>query len=425
MGKVRGQTATFCGQVGAIFGRGAVAGAALLIGSAAAPVLAQAAPAISDDVVKFGVLTDLSGPSADGSGKGSVVAAELAIADFGGKVLGKPIELVFADHQSKTDIGMATARRWYDAEQVDVILDVPVSSIALGVQQLTRERNRVLLMMGAGSSELTGAACSPNGVQWVYNTYALANVAGKALVQRGEDSWYFITADYTFGHMLEKDASAIVTAHGGKVLGSARHPFNSNDFASQVVQAKNSGAKVIALADSGQDTQNVLKQAAEFGVAADGQKLIALLFGITDVPGVGLDIAQGMMLTDAFYWDSDDETRAFSKRFYDKVGRMPTMIQAGVYSAVSHYLKAVAAAGTDEAGAVMAQMKKTPVNDIFAKNGKIRDDGQMVHDMHLVQVKSPEQSKSKWDVYNILATIPGEQAFQSLENSACPLVKKQ
>jgi len=397
------------------------AGLALLAG-AASPALAE--PAISDGVVKFGVLTDLSGPSADGTGKGSVVAAEMAIADFGGKVLGKPIELVFADHQSKTDIGMATARRWYDAEKVDVILDVPVSSIALGVQQLTRERNRVFLMMGPGSSELTGAACSPNGVQWVYNTYALANVAGKALVERGDNSWFFITADYTFGHMLEKDASAVVKAHGGKVLGSARHPFNNNDFASQVVQAKTSGAKVVALADSGQDTQNVLKQAAEFGLAAGGQKLIALLFGITDVPGVGLDIAQGMMLTDAFYWDRDDDTRAFAKRFYEKVGRMPTMMQAGVYSAVSHYLKAVAAAGTDEAKAAVAQMKKTKINDIFAKDGYIRDDGQMIHDMYLVQVKTPEQSKSKWDVYNIVATVPGEQAFQSLDKSACPLVKK-
>ena len=397
------------------------AGLALLAG-AASPALAE--PAISDGVVKFGVLTDLSGPSADGTGKGSVVAAEMAIADFGGKVLGKPIELVFADHQSKTDIGMATARRWYDAEKVDVILDVPVSSIALGVQQLTRERNRVFLMMGPGSSELTGAACSPNGVQWVYNTYALANVAGKALVERGDNSWFFITADYTFGHMLEKDASAVVKAHGGKVLGSARHPFNSNDFASQVVQAKTSGAKVVALADSGQDTQNVLKQAAEFGLAAGGQKLIALLFGITDVPGVGLDIAQGMMLTDAFYWDRDDDTRAFAKRFYEKVGRMPTMMQAGVYSAVGHYLKAVAAAGTDEAKAAVAQMKKTKINDIFAKDGYIRDDGQMIHDMYLVQVKTPEQSKSKWDVYNIVATVPGEQAFQSLDKSACPLVKK-
>jgi len=397
------------------------AGLALLAG-AASPALAE--PAISDGVVKFGVLTDLSGPSADGTGKGSVVAAEMAIADFGGKVLGKPIELVFADHQSKTDIGMATARRWYDAEKVDVILDVPVSSIALGVQQLTRERNRVFLMMGPGSSELTGAACSPNGVQWVYNTYALANVAGKALVERGDNSWFFITADYTFGHMLEKDASAVVKAHGGKVLGSARHPFNNNDFASQVVQAKTSGAKVVALADSGQDTQNVLKQAAEFGLAAGGQKLIALLFGITDVPGVGLDIAQGMMLTDAFYWDRDDDTRAFAKRFYEKVGRMPTMMQAGVYSAVGHYLKAVAAAGTDEAKAAVAQMKKTKINDIFAKDGYIRDDGQMIHDMYLVQVKTPEQSKSKWDVYNIVATVPGEQAFQSLDKSACPLVKK-
>ncbi|GGC49011.1 ABC transporter substrate-binding protein [Chelatococcus reniformis] len=397
-----------------------IAAAALACALAAAPASAQ----VSDGVVKFGVLTDLSGPSADGTGKGSVVAAQMAIEDFGGTVLGKPVELTFADHQSKTDIGLATARRWYDVEQVDVILDVPVSSIALGVQQLTRDKNKVFLMAGPGSSELTGAACSPNGIQWVYNTYALANVAGKALAKRGDDTWFFITADYTFGHQLERDATAVVEANGGKVLGSAKHPFNNADFASQVLQAQTSKAKVVALADSGQDTQNVIKQAAEFGLVSGGQKLIGLLFGITDVPGVGLDIAQGMMLTDAFYWDKDDETRAFAKRFYDKIGRMPTMMQAGIYSAVSHYLKAVTAAKTDEAKAVVAEMKKTPINDLFAKNGHIRDDGQMIHDMHLVQVKSPAESSGKWDVYKIVDTVPGDQAFQSLASSACPLVKK-
>jgi branched-chain amino acid transport system substrate-binding protein len=279
--------------------------------------------------------------------------------------------------------------------------------------------------MGAsGSSELTGASCSPNGIQWVYNTFALSNVAGKALVKRGDDSWFFITADYTFGHTLERDASAIVTETGGKVLGSTKHPFNFSDFSSQILTAQASKAKVIALADSGQDTQNVIKQAAEFGVMKGGQKLIALLFNITDIPGVGLELAQGMLLTDAFYWDKDDQSRAFAKRFEAKIGRMPTMMQAGMYSAVLHYLKAVEAAKTDEAKAVLAQMKRTPVNDIFARNGHIRDDGQMVHDMYLVQVKTPQESKGPWDLYKIVETVPGDAAFQPLEKSACPLVKK-
>jgi branched-chain amino acid transport system substrate-binding protein len=387
---------------------------------AASPVRAQ----VSDNVVRFGVLTDMNGPSADGSGKGSVVAAQLAVDDFGGKVLGYPIEVISGDHQNKVDTGLGIARRWYDIEGVDVILDVPVSSIALAVQQITKDKNRVFIMGASGSSELTGASCSPNGIQWVYNTFALSNVAGKALVKRGDDSWFFITADYTFGHTLERDASAIVTETGGKVLGSTKHPFNFSDFSSQILTAQASKAKVIALADSGQDTQNVIKQAAEFGVMKGGQKLIALLFNITDIPGVGLELAQRMLLTDAFYWDKDDQSRAFAKRFEAKIGRMPTMMQAGMYSAVLHYLKAVEAAKTDEAKAVLAQMKRTPVNDIFARNGHIRDDGQMVHDMYLVQVKTPQESKGPWDLYKIVETVPGDAAFQPLEKSACPLVKK-
>ena len=387
---------------------------------AASPVRAQ----VSDNVVRFGVLTDMNGPSADGSGKGSVVAAQLAVDDFGGKVLGYPIEVISGDHQNKVDTGLGIARRWYDIEGVDVILDVPVSSIALAVQQITKDKNRVFIMGASGSSELTGASCSPNGIQWVYNTFALSNVAGKALVKRGDDSWFFITADYTFGHTLERDASAIVTETGGKVLGSTKHPFNFSDFSSQILTAQASKAKVIALADSGQDTQNVIKQAAEFGVMKGGQKLIALLFNITDIPGVGLELAQGMLLTDAFYWDKDDQSRAFAKRFEAKIGRMPTMMQAGMYSAVLHYLKAVEAAKTDEAKAVLAQMKRTPVNDIFARNGHIRDDGQMVHDVYLVQVKTPQESKGPWDLYKIVETVPGDAAFQPLEKSACPLVKK-
>lgn len=394
--------------------------AAILIGASVSPGFAQ----ISGDVVKLGVLTDMNGPSADGSGPGSVAAVELAAEDFKGKVAGKPIEVVSADHQNKVDTGLGIARRWYDLEGVDVIFDVPVSSIALAVQDITREKNKLFIMGASGSSALTGASCSPNGIQWVYNTYALANVAAKALVKRGDDSWFFITADYTFGHTLEDDTRNIITANGGKVLGSSKHPFNFSDFSSQILTAQASKAKVIALADSGQDTQNVIKQAAEFGVGQNGQKLLGLLFGITDVHGVGIKLAQGMMLTEAFYWDRDEKSRAFAKRFEAKVGHMPTMMQAGMYSAALHYLAAVEATKTDETKTVIARMKATPVNDVFATNGRIRDDGQMVHDMYLMQVKTPQESKGPWDLYKIVETVPGDEAFQSIEKSACPLVRK-
>jgi branched-chain amino acid transport system substrate-binding protein len=400
------------------FGMVVAAATALLL-----PATAQAQ--ISDGVVKLGVLTDMSSIFSDGTGRGSVVAAQMAVADFGGTVLGKPIEVIFADHQNKPDIGANIARRWYDEEKVDVILDVPVSSIALAVQQITRERNRVFLMSGPGSSDLTGPACSPNGIQWTYDTYALAHVAGKAMVARGDDTWFFITADYTFGRALERDASEVVTASGGKVLGGVRHPINTPDFSSFLQQAQASKAKVVALADSGGDTQTAIKQAAEFGLQQGGQKLLGLLFQITDVHSLGLQTAQGMILTDGFYWDLDDQTRAFSKRFLEKVNHMPTLIQAGIYSAVLHYLKAIQATGRDEAKTVIAKMREMPVNDVFAHNGRIREDGRMIHDMYLVQVKTPAESKSEWDVYKILATVPGDQAFRPLDQGACPLVAKQ
>jgi branched-chain amino acid transport system substrate-binding protein len=398
---------------------------ASILWAAALCVMASSVRAqISDDVVRLGVLTDMNGPSADGAGKGSFIAAQLAAEDFGGKVAGKPIDVISGDHQNKVDTGLGLARRWYDIDGVDVILDVPVSSIALAVQQITKEKNKVFLMGASGSSELTGAACSPNGIQWIYNTYALASVAARALLRRGDDSWFFVTADYTFGHTLERDTSAIIAEAGGKVLGSAKHPFNFSDFSSQLLTAQASKAKVIALADSGQDTQNVIKQAAEFGLMKGGQKLLALLFGITDVYGVGLEQAQGMLLTDAFYWDQDEKSRAFARRFEARIGRKPTMMQAGVYSAATHYLKAVEAAKTDDAQTVLAQMRKMPVNDIFARNGHIREDGQMVHDMYLVEVKTPAESKEPWDLYKILETVPGDKAFQPIEKSACPLVRK-
>jgi branched-chain amino acid transport system substrate-binding protein len=378
---------------------------------------------ISDDVVKIGVLTDMSSLYADTTGKGSVAAVEMGVADFGGKVKGKPVEVISADHQNKPDVGVSIARNWYDNEKVDAIFDVPTSSVALPISALTREKNKIHINSGGGTSDLTGPACSPNTVHWTYDTYALSNVAGKAMVKRGEDSWFFITADYAFGAALERDASNVVKESGGKVIGDVRHPLNSSDFSSYLLQAQASKAKVIALADAGGDTTTALKQASEFGITQGGQKLIPLLFEITDTHSLGLKEAQGLIVTDAFYWDRDDETRAFSKRFYEKVGHMPSMLQAGLYSATLHYLKAIDAIGTDEALKVMAQMRATPVNDVFTKNGKIRIDGRMVHDMYLFEVKKPEESKGEWDLYKLLATVPGDEAFRPLDKGNCPLVK--
>lgn len=388
--------------------------------------IAQPSPAaeISDGVVKIGVLNDMSSLYSDATGKGSLTAAQMAVADFGGKVQGSPIEVISADHQNKPDVGSTIARSWYDNDKVDVIVDVPTSSVALAIQQITRERNRVFLISGAGASDLTGAACSPNGVHWTYDTFALSNVAGKAMVSRTEDSWFFITADYAFGQSLERDAAAIVKASGGQVLGAVHHPLNTQDFSSFLIQAQASKAKVVALANAGGDTQNAIKQAYEFGLQRQGQKLLALLLNITDVHSLGIQAAQGMIATEGFYWDMDDASRAFSKRFFEKANHMPTMIQAGVYSAVTHYLKAVDAAGTDEAKAVIARMKAMPINDFFAKNGYIRDDGRMVHDMYLVQVKSPAESKGEWDLYKVLATVRGDDAYRSLAEGGCPLVKQ-
>jgi branched-chain amino acid transport system substrate-binding protein len=379
---------------------------------------------ISDDVVKIGVLTDMSSLYSDGTGKGSLAAAQMAATDFGGNVRGKPIEVIGADHQNKPDIGSTIARNWYDNNKVDVIVDVPTSSVALAVQQITREKNRVLLISGGGASDLTGPACSPNGIQWTYDTYALSSVAGKAMVARGDDSWFFITADYAFGQSLERDAANLVKAGGGRVLGAVHAPLNTQDFSSFLLQAQASKAKVIALANAGGDTQNAIKQAYEFGLQRQGQKLLALLLSVTDVHSVGILTAQGMIATEAFYWDMNDQSRAFSKRFLEKEGHMPSSYQAGVYSAVMHYLKAIDATGTDEAKAVIAQMKAMPIHDFFAAHGRIRQDGRMVHDMYLVQVKSPAESKSEWDLYKVLATVAGDDAYRPLADGGCPLVKQ-
>jgi branched-chain amino acid transport system substrate-binding protein len=380
------------------------------------------AQGISDDVVKIGVLTDMSSLYADATGKGSVAAVQMAVEDYGGKVKGKPVEVIYADHQNKPDVGVSIARSWYDNDKVDAIFDVPTSSVALPVSALTREKNKININSGGGSSDITGVACSPNTVHYTYDTYALSNVAGKAMVKRGEDTWFFITADYAFGMALERDAANVVKENGGKVLGDVRHPLNNSDFSSFLLQAQASKAKVVALANAGGDTTNALKQAAEFGITP-GQKMIALLQQITDTHSLGIKATQGLIVTDGFYWDMNDETRAFSKRFFARVGHMPTMIQAGLYSATMHYLKAIEAIGTDEAPKVMAQMRATPINDFFAKNGKIRIDGRMVHDMYLFEVKKPEESKGEWDLYKLIATVPGDEAFRPLDKGGCPLVK--
>ena len=395
----------------------------LVAAFAATGALAQSK--VSDDVVKIGVLTDMSGLYAEVGGEGAVIAAKMAIEDFGGKVLGKPIEIVSADHQNKADIAANKAREWFDVQKVDMIGELLNSAVGLAVQKVGAEKKRITMNSGAASSRLSGADCSAYGVHWTYDTYALAHGTGSAMVKQGGDTWYFLTADYAFGHSLEKDTTDVIKAAGGKVLGSVRHPLNSADFSGYLLQAQSSKAKVIGLANAGGDTINSVKQANEFGITKGGQQLAGLLVFDTDIDSIGLQIAQGMFLTTGFYWDYNDDTRKWSKRFGERFkGKMPTMVQAGVYSQVTHYLKAVAAAGTDDADTVMKKMRETPINDFFAKNGKLRDDGRMVHDMYLMQVKKPAESKAKWDYMKVVQTIPGEQAFRPMKDGGCPLIKK-
>jgi branched-chain amino acid transport system substrate-binding protein len=397
----------------------------LLAGTAAIAFTAGAANAqISGDVVKIGVLTDKSSLYADVAGEGSVVAAQLAVEEFGGKVAGKPIQIISADHQNKADISSNIARQWFDTEGVDAIADLVTSSTALAVQEVARDKVKVTLISGAATSRLTGDACSPTGFHWAYDTYALAVGTGRAVVRNGGKSWFFITADYAFGHSLEADVTREVKALGGEVKGSVRHPLNSSDFSSYLLQAQGSGAQVIGLANAGTDTTNSIKQAAEFGITQAGQSLAGLLLFISDVDALGLQIAQGLVLTTGFYWDLDDETRAWSAKYEKKTGRKPTMVQAGVYSSVLHYLKAIEAAGTDDGLKVANKMKELPVKDMFAKNAKLLPNGRLAHDMYLARVKQPSQSKGRWDYYDIVSTIPAEEAYQKPEASGCPFTKK-
>ena len=390
-----------------------------LMGLMASPALAQ------QITVKAGVLNDRSGLYADLSGEGSVLAARMAVEDFKAADKGIKVEIVSADHQNKPDVGSTIARQWYDQDGVDVILDVPTSSVALAVHQITKEKNKIHINSGAASSDITGKACTPNTIHWSYDTYALAQGTGGAMVKAGGDTWFFLTADYAFGHALERDTGAIVTKNGGKVLGAVRTPFPGTDFSSFLLQAQASKAKVIGLANAGGDTINSIKQAGEFGIVAGGQKLAGLLVFITDVHSLGLQTAQGLVLTESFYWDTNDQTRTWSDRFAKaNGGKKPSMVQAGVYSGMLHYLKAVEAAKSKDTTAVMAKMKELPTDDPLFGKGSVRADGRKMHDMYLFEVKKPSESKGPWDYYKQIAVLPAEQAFRPLAESECPLVKK-
>jgi branched-chain amino acid transport system substrate-binding protein len=389
----------------------------LALAGFAAVAFAQTA----DTPVKIGVLNDQSGVYADYGGKWSVEAAKMAVEDFGGEVLGKKIEIVSADHQNKADIGSTIARQWFDVDGVDMITELTNSAVALAVHDIAKQKKKIDIVVGAASSKLTGEACHANGFHWMYDTRALGVGTGGALVKAGGKSWFFLTADYAFGYALEKDTSSFVKDNGGSVVGGVKHPLNSSDFSSFLLQAQASKAQVIGLANAGLDTTNAIKQAAEFGIVAGGQRLAGLLFTLSEVHGLGLAAAQGVVATEGFYWNLDDESRAFGEKFFKRTGRMPNMIQAGTYSATMAYLKAVKAAGSKDADAVSAKLHSSPVGDAAVKSGKVLPNGRMIHDMYLLEVKKPADSKRAWDYYNVLATIPGDQAFFKLEESGCPL----
>jgi branched-chain amino acid transport system substrate-binding protein len=381
---------------------------------------------ISDGVIKIGVLNDMSGLYADLTGPGSVVAAKMAVEDFGAAKKGMKVEVIGADHQNKPDVGSTIARTWYDTDKVDVIVDVPTSSVALAVNQITKEKGKAFLVSGAATSDLTGKACSPNTIHWTYDTWMLANGTGSAIVKTGGDTWFFLTADYAFGHALERDTAAVVEKNGGKVLGSVRTPFPGTDFSSFLLQAQASKAKIIGLANAGGDTINSIKQASEFGIVKAGQNLAGMLVFLTDIKALGLPTAQGLIFTTTYYWDRDDASRDFAKRFSAQAprGNYPTMIHAGVYSSVLHYLKAVEAAKTDDGTKVIAKMKEMPTDDPLFGKGSVRADGRKIHPAYLVEAKKPSESKGPWDLLKVRATIPADQAFRPMDQGDCPLVKK-
>ncbi|MGC1562208.1 MAG: ABC transporter substrate-binding protein [Bradyrhizobium sp.] len=375
--------------------------------------------------LKIGILSDFSSVYSDIGGMGNVEASKMAIEEFGGSMFGAPIELLTADPQNKPDTAASIVRKWYENEGVDVIIDMPTSATALAGMELSKQFEKIMIVTDAASSDITGKSCSPYTAHWTYDTYANARTVGGAIVKNGGDSWFFITADYVFGHSIERDTGEVVKAAGGKVLGSVRHPLNTADFSSYLLQAQSSKAKIIGLANGGGDTINAIKQAGEFGIVAGGQNLAAIVMFISDVHSLGLKLAHGLIITEAYYWDLNDRTRAFGKRFFERMRRMPTMNQAATYSATLHYLKAVQAAGTRETRPVMAKMRATPVRDAFTDNGVLREDGRMVHSMFLFEVKKPEESKAPWDYYKVLAEVPPDQAFRPLNEGGCPLVKQK
>ena len=399
--------------------------AAVSLALAAAFVSSGAQAQMSDGIVKIGVMNDMSGLYSDITGQGSVFAARQAVEDFGAAAKGLKVEIVSADHQNKPDVGSSIVRQWYDVDKVDVVVDVPTSSVALAVSEITREKNKVFLVSGAAASDLTGAKCTANTIHWTYDTWALGNGTAKAMVKTGGDTWFFLTADYAFGHALERDAAAVVEANGGKVLGKVRHPFPGTDFSSFLLQAQASKAKVIGLANAGGDTINSIKQAAEFGIVKGGQQLAGLLMFVSDVHALGLQTAQGLVLTEAWYWDTNAANREFAKKFQTQFpGKFPSMVQAGVYSAVTHYLKAVTALKSDADGkAVVDRMKATPTDDKLFGKGTVRADGRKIHDMYLFEVKKPQESKYAGDYYKLRATIPAAEAFRPMKDGGCPLVK--
>jgi len=404
-----------------VFG-GGLAFAAALFAAAVGAQSPAPQPAIANGTVKLGLMLDRSGPYAAVTGKGSQTAAEMAIEDFGGKVLGAPIELVVADHHDNPDTAGAIARDWFDKQHVDAVLDVAGSSQALYVQRLADTRNRIAIFNAPGATRLTGEACTATSIHFTNDTYAIAHTLGRAIVSSGGDSWFFITADYSYGYDLENETAAVVKANGGTVLGHARHPLATGDFSAYLLQAKQSQAKIIGLADAGTDTTNVMRRAAAMGMVPGAQRFAGLSLRINQVHDLGLQTAQGMLLATAFYWDQDEASRAWSKRFFDRVGAMPNELQAGVYSSTTHYLRAVAKAGTDAAEPVMQAMRATPIDDFFARGGRIRADGVMVHDMYLYEVKTPTESHEPWDYLRLVTTIPGADAFLPLSESKCPLV---
>jgi branched-chain amino acid transport system substrate-binding protein len=389
-----------------------------------AAMTSAASAQISDDVVRIGVLTDLSSWGRDNSGPGSVEAARMAVEEFGPTVLGKPIQIISADHQMKTDIGTQIAREWFDNGKVDAIADIPNSAIAIAIHNMVREKNKVALLSGPGASSLTDELCSPNTVHFAYDTYALSKGTASAVIHDGGKSWFFVTADYAFGQQLEKDATRFIHEQGGTVLGGVRHPTNTADFSSFVLQAQNSKADVVAFANAGQDTDNAIKQSGEFGLVKGGQKLVGLLMFDTDVHAIGLPAAQGTYMTTASYWNIDDKTRAWSKKFFARTNVMPTMIHTGVYGSILHYLKAIQAAGTDDPTKVMAKMRELPIEDAFVHGGRLREDGRVIRDMYLARVKKPSESKEPWDYLEIVRTIKGDDAYRPLSESKCPLLKK-